>query len=178
MKTLKYILVLLIAATSSISCVEDENVYVEPSPWDDVTTTTINYTEGPLASISFPNNPIPGEAVNVELTFQGSDQIVEARIYWTNAIPAEYNDDVKNSKIKGENDASFTQSGVTINMLAQAQSGETTTFYARIALPDETEYYYGNDADGMHEDLSQIGGGDESDAFKDDSTKWNVFVTQ
>lgn len=175
MKNLKYLLVVLIVATSAISCVTDENVYVEPNPWDDVTTTTINYTEGPLASISFPDNPIPGEAVNVELTFQGADQIDEARIYWTNATPAEYNDAVKDSKIKGENDPSFTQSGVTINMLAQAQSGVTTTFYARIATANG-EYYYGNAADGMH--LDNFVDIDESDDFKDDSSLWNIFTMQ
>lgn len=175
MKTLKYILVLLIAVTSTVSCVDDDSVYVEPSPWDDVTSTTVNYTQGPLKSITFPTNPIPGEAVNVELTYASSETILEARIYWSLGDSPVY---VKDDKIKGESDPSFTQTGVTINMTAQSQAGVKTSFYVRIATGN-AEYYYGNDANGMHLDDTPGGGTtDDSDAFKDDPTLWDVFITQ
>lgn len=157
------------------SCVEDENVYVEPSPWVDVVTTTVNYTEGPLTSITFPSNPIPGEDANVVLTMQSSDEITEARIYYALGDAPEYD---KNNKIKGEDDSSFTQTGVTINMSEQAQTGVTTSFFVRIAT-DNAEYYYGNLADGMHIDDTPGGGTtDESDDFKDNPTLWDSFVTQ
>ena len=120
MKTLKYILVLLIAVTSTVSCVDDDNVYVEPNPFDDVTTTTVTYTQGPLKSVTFPDNPIPGENVNVELTYASSETILEARIYFSIGDSPVY---VKANKISGEDDPSFTQTGVTINLIAQAEAG-------------------------------------------------------
>ena len=173
MKTLKYILVLLIAVTSTVSCVDDDNVYVVPSPWDDVTSTTITYSDGPLKTMTFKNNPIPGEAVDVVLTYSSSDVILEARIYWSNAVPPVY---VKDDKIKGENDPSFTQTGVTISMAAQAQSNVKTWFYVRMAIGNG-DFYYGNDPNGMA--LDNFDDIDESDDFKDNPTlNWSNFTTQ
>jgi hypothetical protein len=173
MKNLKYLLVLIIAVTSFVSCVDDENVYIEPSPWVDVTMTTINYSDGPLSSITFPNNPIPGEGLDVVLTYSSSDEILEARIYWSNAVPPVY---VKDDKIKGENEPSFTQTGVTIDMTAQSQAGVKTWFYVRIATGNG-EFYYGIDPDGMA--LDNFDDIDESDEFKDNPTLyWNSFTTQ
>lgn len=174
MKNLKYIsIVVFLIAT--ISCVEDKNMYIEPSPWVDIETITINYSKGPLTSITFPKNPIPGEDVNVKLTYTSSDEIVEARIYFATGDSPKYS---KSNKLKGEDDASFTQTGVTINMKDQSKSGIKTSFYVRMATK-KAEYYYGNVADGMHLDDTPGGGStDESDSFKDTPSLWNVFTAQ
>lgn len=172
MKNLKYFLIALVTLTITVGCVEDDKMYVEPSPWVDVVNTTVNYNEGPLTSIEFPSNPIPGEDVNVELKYSSTETILEARIYFATGDSPVY---VKANRIKGEDDASFTQTGVTINMVAQSQSGVKTSFYARIATASG-EYYYGNDANGMA--LDNFNDIDESDAFKDDPTGWNTFTAQ
>ena len=86
MKNFKYFLITLLILTATVSCVEDENMYVEPSPWVDVETTTVNYTQGPLKSVTFPSNPIPGEAVNVELKYASTETILESRIYFDNTF--------------------------------------------------------------------------------------------
>jgi len=175
MKNFKYFLLTLLTLTLAVSCVEDENVYVEPSPWVTVQTTTVNYTQGPLKSVKFPSNPIPGEAVNVELKYASTETILEARIYFSVGDNPVY---VKANKIGGEDDASFTQTGVTINMAAKSQSGVKTYFYVRIAT-GTAEYYYGNNASGMALDNTPGGGStDESDGFKGDPTKWFVFTAQ
>jgi len=175
MKNFKYFLITLLILTATVSCVEDENMYVEPSPWVDVETTTVNYMQGPLKSVTFPSNPIPGEAVNVELKYASTETILESRIYFSIGDNPVY---VKANKISGEDDASFTQTGVTINMIAQSQSGVKTSFYARIATAN-AEYYYGNNASGMALDDTPGGGSiDESDGFKGDPTKWFVFTAQ
>lgn len=172
MKNFKYFLIMLLTLIFTVSCVEDENMYIEPSPWVDVETTTVNYTEGPLQSVKFPNNPIPGEDVNIELKYSSTETILEARIYFATGDSPVY---VKANKISGEDDASFTQTGVTINMINQSQSGVKTSFYARIATASG-EYYYGNNPNGMA--LDNFNDIDESDAFKDDPAGWNVFTAQ
>lgn len=175
MKNFKYFLITLLTLTVAVSCVEDENVYVEPSPWVAVETTTVNYTQGPLKSVEFPNNPIPGEAVNVKIKYASTETILEARIYFSTGDSPVY---VKANKLGGEDDPSFTQTGVTINMLAQSQSGVKTSFYVRIATAT-AEYYYGKNASGMALDNTPGGGStDESDGFKGDPTKWFVFTAQ
>jgi hypothetical protein len=172
MKNFKYFLIMLLTLTFTVSCVEDDNVYVAPSPWVDVETTTVSYTEGPLKSVKFPNNPIPGDDVNVELQYSSSETILEARIYYATGNSPVY---VKDNRIKGEDDASFTQTGVTINMVNQSQSGVKTSFYVRMATASG-EYYYGNDPNGMA--LDNFNDIDESDDFKGDPTGWNVFTAQ
>lgn len=165
----------MLLTLTAVSCVEDENMYVEPSPWVDVVNTSVNYSQGPLKSVEFPSNPIPGEDVNVVLSYASSETILEARIYFSTGDAPVY---VKANKLKGEDDASFTQTGVTINMLGQSQSAVKTSFYVRIATGN-AEYYYGNVANGMHLDDTPGGGStDESDAFKDDPNLWNVFIAQ
>ena len=175
MKNFKYFLIMLLTLTFTVGCVEDENVYVEPSPWVDVQTTTVNYTQGPLKSVKFPSNPIPGEAVNVVLKYASTETILEARIYFFVGDNPVY---VKANKIGGEKEPSFTQTGVTMNMIAQSESGVKTSFYVRIATAT-AEYYYGNNASGMALDSTPGGGTtDESGAFKGDTTKWFVFKAQ
>lgn len=176
MKNLKYLLVLLITVTATVSCVIDDNVYEAPSPWVAVTSTTINYTNGPITSISFPSNPIPGEDVNVVLTYASTETILEARIYFSNGNSPVY---VKANKIKGEDDATFTQTSVTINMKDQSTAGEKTWFYVRLAT-GSAEYYFGKVPGGMHLDDTPGGGTtDDSDAFKDNpTTHWNIFTPQ
>lgn len=174
MKNIKYLLVMIIVLTSTFSCVEDENVYVEPSPWDAVTTKALNYTQGPLKTVNFPNNPIPGEDVNVVLTYSSAESILEARIYFSMGDNPVY---VKANKISGEDDASFTQTGVTINMKDQSQSGVKTSFYVRIATAN-AEYYYGNDGTMYLDDTPGGGATDESDTFKENPSLWNVFTAQ
>lgn len=175
MKNLKYFLLVVIALSFTTGCVEDDNVYVEPSPWKEVVTTTLNYAFGPLKSITFPTNPIPGEDVIVALEYVSPNEIKEARIYYSIGENPEY---VKDNRIKGEDDPSFTQTSVVLNMKEQTKPGDKTTFYIRIST-EKAEYYYGDDPNEMALDNTISGGStDESDRFKGDPSEWNVFYTQ
>jgi len=160
---------------------------VEAIVYDDVVETTVNSTEGPLTSVTFPTNPVPGTDFPVVLAYSSTETILEARIYFDVRETPAY---VKDNKIKGEDDPSFTQTGVTINMAnvdAEDEDGEftgntsvtgtTVTFYVRIAT-ETAEYYYGNDGSMYLDDTPGGGTTDESDAFKADTSLWNVFNVQ
>ena len=160
---------------------------VEAITYDAVVDQTVNYSEGPLTSVTFPTNPVPGTDFNVVLAYASSENIDEARIYFDVRDTPAY---VKANKIKGEDDASFTQTGVTINMAnvdAEDEGGAFTsntsvtgtkvTFYVRIATAT-AEYYYGSDGSMYLNDTPGGGTTDQSDAFKADTALWNVFNVQ
>ncbi len=79
---------------------------VEAITYDAVVETTVNSTEGPLTSLTFATNPVPGTDHNLVLTYTSTENIDEVRIYFDVRDTPAY---VKNNKIKGEDDASFTQ---------------------------------------------------------------------
>ena len=160
---------------------------VEAITYDDVVETTVNSTEGPLTSITFPTNPVPGTDANLVLTYTSTENIDEVRIYFDVRDTPAY---VKNNKVKGEDDATFTQTGVTINMAnvdAEDEggaftgntgvTGTTVTFYVRVATAT-AEYYYANDGTMYIDDTPGGGTTDESDAFKADTSLWNVYNVQ
>ena len=161
---------------------------VEEKSYDPVVDTTVNYTQGPLTSVVFPSNPVPGTDMNVVLAYTTTDVVAEARIYFDVGDAPVY---VKANKVKGEDDASFTQTGVTVNLkdevadngLAIGDEGNKTTFYVRIATEDAAgnaiaEYYYGSDGSMYLDDTPGGGTTDQSDAFKGDPSLWNVFTVQ
>jgi hypothetical protein len=156
---------------------------VEAIEYDTVVETTVTSTEGPVTSITFPTNPLPGSDINVVIAYASTEEIVEARIYFAVGDSPEY---VKANKISGEDDATFTQTGVTINLkdavtdgdgLSLSESGAKVSFYVRIATATK-EYYYSNTG-AMSIDETPGGGTlDESDAFKADPSLWNVYNVQ
>jgi len=155
---------------------------VEAITYDAVVETTITTTEGPVSSITFPTNPTPGSDINVVVVYASSEEIVEARIYFNTGDTPTY---VKDNKVKGEDDATFTQTGVTINLkdaittenVSLSETGTKVSFYVRIAT-DTKEYYYSNTGAMYLDDTPGGGTTDESDAFKDDPTGWNVYTVQ
>jgi hypothetical protein len=187
MKNLKYALLALLVSISIIGCVKDEVLIVEPTPVTDeyvtVVNKTVNATLGPLTSLTYPTNPIPGTDINIELVYASTANIDEARIYFYVGNTPEY---VKDNKVKGEDDASFSQTGVTVNLkdivsdvgLSLSETGAKVSFYARITDSDDKEYYYSNDGT-MYLDESRAAGPiDQSDAFKGDPSLWNVYNVQ
>lgn len=160
---------------------------VEAIVYDTVVDLTVTYTDGPLTSVTFPTNPIPGTDFPVVLTYVSAENIDEARIYFdVRDVPAY----VKNNKVKGEDDASFTQTGVTVNMANidaedddgvftgnTGVTGTTVTFYVRMATAT-AEYYYGSDGSMYLDDTPGGGTTDQSDAFKGDTDLWNVLNVQ
>ena len=161
---------------------------VEAIIYDPVVDQTVNYTAGPLTSVVFPTNPVPGTDINIVLAYATSDVVAEARIYYDVGDSPVY---VKDNKVKGEDDATFTQTGVTLNFkdvvadngLAVGQTGNKTTFYVRIATEDASgnaiaEYYYGSDGSMYLDDTPGGGTTDESDAFKGDPALWNELNVQ
>jgi len=165
------------------------NYTVEAISYEDVVEQTVTYTDGPLTSVVFPTNPVPGTDINIVLAYVSTKTIAEARIYYAVGDSPVY---VKDNKVKGEDDATFTQTGVTVNFkevidsetgLAVGESGNTTTFYVRIATEDASgeaiaEYYYGNDGSMYLDDTPGGGSTDDSDAFKEDPSLWNALKTQ
>jgi len=155
---------------------------VEAVSYEDVINKTVDYTQGPLTSVTFPTNPVPGTDINVVLAYTSTETIEEARIYYNIGENPVY---VKGNKVKGEDDASFTQTGVTINLkdvdaengLIISDTGNKTVFYVRIATA-AAEYYYGNDGSMYIDDTPGGGTTDESDDFKGDPTLWNEINTQ
>ena len=160
---------------------------VEAISYDAVVDQTVTYTDGPLTSVTFPTNPVPGTDFPVVLAYASAENIDEARIYFDVRDTPAY---VKANKVKGEDDASFTQTGVTINMAnvdAEDEDGAFTgntsttgtkvTFYVRIATAT-AEYYYGNDGSMYLDDTPGGGTTDQSDDFKSDTSLWNVFNVQ
>ncbi|QCX40148.1 hypothetical protein FF125_17470 [Aureibaculum algae] len=184
MKNLRYLLIVIIAFTLTISCVEDE-VFKDDSGavvYDAVVNQTTTSTEGPLKSIMFPTNPVPDTDIPVVLIYDSTDEIAEARIYFAIGDTPVY---VKANKVSGEDDTSFTQTGVTINLKdvttdtgdSLSETGSKVSFYVRIAT-DKAEYYYANDGTMYLDDTPGGGTTDQSDAFKEDPILWNVFNVQ
>ena len=156
---------------------------VEAITYDAVVESTVTSTDGPVTSITFPTNPTPGSDINVVVAYASSEEIVEARIYFAVGDAPVY---VKANKISGEDDASFSQTGVTINLkdavtdgdgLSLSETGAKVSFYVRIAT-DTKEYYYSNTGAMSLDDTPGGGTTDESDAFKADPTGWNVYNVQ
>lgn len=160
---------------------------VEAVSYDPVVDQTVTYTDGPLTSVVFPTNPVPGTDMNIVLAYTSTENIDEARIYFDVRDTPAY---VKANKVKGEDDASFTQTGVTINLANidaedenEDLSGNTgvtgtkVTFYVRIATAT-AEYYYGSDGSMYLDDTPGGGTTDQSDAFKADTALWNELNVQ
>ena len=156
---------------------------VEAIVYDDVVETTVNSTEGPLTSLTFTTNPIPGTDINLVLAYTSTVEIVEARVYFAVGDTPVY---VKENKVSGEDDATFSQTGVTLNLkdvvtdvdaLSLSETGAKVSFYVRIAT-DTAEYYYTNDGTMSLDDTPGGGTIDESDAFKADPSLWNVYNVQ
>ena len=156
--------------------------------YDAIVETVVTYTAGPLTKVTFPSNPTPSEA-NIVLEYDAAvdGEVLEARIYFDVRETAAY---VKANKVKGEDDASFTQTGVTVNLAnidaedeAAAYSGNTSisgtkvTYYVRVATAN-AEYYYGSDGSMYLDDTPGGGTTDQSDAFKGDSSLWNNYTVQ
>jgi len=156
---------------------------VEAIVYDDVVETTVTSTEGPVTSITFPTNPIPGSDINVVIAYTSSEEILETRIYFAVGDTPVY---VKANKVKGEDDTSFTQTGVTINLkdvvtdgdgLSLSETGAKVSFYVRIATAT-AEYYYSNTGAMYLDDTPGGGTTDQSDDFKADPSLWNVYTVQ
>jgi len=155
---------------------------VEAVSYEDVVNKTVDYTDGPMTSVTFPTNPVPGTDINVVLAYTSTETIEEARIYYNIGENPVY---VKDNKVKGEDDASFTQTGVTINLkdveaeneLIISDTGNKTVFYVRSATAT-AEYYYGSDGKMYLDDTPGGGTTDESDDFKADPSLWNEMNTQ
>ena len=155
---------------------------VEAIVYDAIVEKEVLPTEGPVTSIKFPTNPTPGSDINVILTYSSAIEISEARIYFNTGDAPFY---VKDNKIKGEDDATFTQTGVTINLkdamttenVSLSESGTKVSFYVRISTAN-AEYYYTNDGTLYIDETPGGGTLDESDAFKADPTIWNVYTVQ
>ena len=75
---------------------------VEAITYDDVVNETVTSTDGPLTSIVFPTNPVPGTDINVVLNYASTETITEARIYFAVGDSPVY---VKANKVSGEDDA-------------------------------------------------------------------------
>mgnify|MGYP002640406847 CR=1 FL=1 len=161
---------------------------VEAIVYDDVIETTYTFTEGPLVSVTFPTNPIPNSDINIVLTYETTDVIDDARIYFDVGETPIYDSD---NKVKGADDSSFTQTGVTINLkdvvavngLIVSDTGNKTTFFVRIQTEDTVgnalaEYYYGSDGSMYLDDTPGGGTTDDSDFFKADPSLWDVLDVQ
>lgn len=192
MKKIKFILgsLAVVAMLATVACNKDE----EPEPTDPgktyaaVVTTDLTFTDGPLSKITFPTNPTPS-AEDIVLVYSDAvdGTIIEARIYFDVRETAEY---VKGNKVKGEDESSFTQSGVTIDLAdidAEDKNGDVTgntsdegtkvTFYVRISTASN-EWYYGV-TDSVYVDTTPGGGSsDGSDDFKDDPALWSTLKVQ
>ncbi|KGL64286.1 hypothetical protein [Polaribacter sp. Hel1_85] len=184
MKNLNYFILFIITLIATVSCVEDK-VLEDTDPdntYDAVVNLTVNSTDSPLTKITFPSNPVPETDINVVLVYASTETIEEARIYFAVGDTPEY---VKANKVSGEDDASFTQTGVTINLkevstdlgLSLSETSAKVSFYIRIAT-DTAEYYYSNDGSMYLDDTPGGGSTDESDDFKDNPALWNVYNVQ
>lgn len=164
-----------------------DNFKDDPTRWN-------TYTNKPAATLStfdFPSNPTSTDDINVVLEYASDEEIEEVRIYFAHSDYLQY---VKANKIKGEDDASFTQTGVTINMAntdvedengdvigTTSDPGATISFYVRIGTAT-SEYYYVTDGTEISmlavDDSPADGAYDSSDAFKDDPTLWVTYTVQ
>jgi len=157
----------------------------DPSLWN----TFTNKAPVTVSSFTYPATPAATEDINLVLEYASDEEILEVRIYFAAGDAPEY---IKGNKIKGENDESFTQTGVTINMKdvdvedadgnvvgTTSDSGVKISFYARIAT--ETSEYYFVSADGVImavDDSPADGAFDSSDAFKGDPSLWVSYTVQ
>lgn len=139
----------------------------------------------PQLDLTFSTAPTAGDSILIEVDYSANLEITEARIYFAYGDSPAY---LKGNKIKGEDDPSFTQTGVVVNMggidALDPVDGSTIlgkigdanakiSFYIRIALENGNEYYYGTDGIPILDD-----GSDDvsSNNFKDDPTLWSAFT--
>ncbi|MCB0503915.1 MAG: lamin tail domain-containing protein [Cyclobacteriaceae bacterium] len=162
---------------------DSDDFKADPSLWN--TYTPKNPVS--VTAFNFPDNPTSTQDINVVIEYSGDEEIVEARIYYALGDTPEY---IKDNRVKGEDDASFTQTGVTINMKdldvvdadgnsvgTTSDSGKKVSFYLRIATAT-SEYYYDKDGSLYVDDTLADGATDESDDFKEDPALWNVYNVQ
>ena len=160
----------------------------DPTKWN----TYTNKAAATLTTFDFPATPAATDDINVVLAYASGEEILEARIYYAGSEGLY----VKPNKIKGEDETSFTQTGVTINMRDQvvlksdeitedgttSTTGATIKFYLRVATAT-SEYYFSKDDLGAIvmlavDDSPADGAYDSSDAFKDDSSLWVSYTVQ
>lgn len=158
----------------------------DPTKWN----TYTNKAPASLSTLTYPATPAATDDINIVLAYASSEEIIEARVYFAGSEGLY----VKNNKAKGEDDASFTQTSVTINLKdydvekvdgtldgTTSTSGATIKFYVRIATAT-SEYYYSIDNDAIKlmavDDSLADGAFDSSDAFKDDASLWLSYTVQ
>ena len=141
----------------------------------------------PTLTLTFSATPTAGyEAVKLEYT--ADIGVEEARIYFASGDNPTY---IKNNRIKGEDDPSFTQTGVTLSMANldvedangnvvgnSSDLGQLISFYVRIALANGTEYYYDKDGTVIVDDEANGGDPAAADAFKDNPSLWNTYTNK
>lgn len=155
---------------------------VEAITYDAVVNITVASTQGPLTSLTFPTNPVPGTDINLVLAYASTETILEARVYYAVGDSPVY---IKANKVSGEANATFTQTDVTINLkdvvtdtgASLSETGAKVSFYVRIATATK-EYYYSSTGAMSLDDTPGGGTTDESDAFKANPTGWNVYNVQ
>lgn len=172
-----------VAILDDINGIAGDAFKADPTLWN-------NYTPKAavtISTITFPATPAATDDINLVLAYASDEEILEARIYFAGSEGLY----VKGNKFKGEDDATFTQTGVTVNMRdtdvekvdgtldgTTNTSGATIKFYVRIATAT-SEYYFGLDGALLAVDDSAADGAfDSSDAFKDDSSQWLSYTVQ
>jgi len=146
------------------------------------TIVEVTPTKGPVSKITFDSEPQAGKDILVKVEYSSTEAITEARIYYDIGDTPIY---VKGNKIKGEDDNSFTQTGVTINFAGEVaangkhadESGSKVSFYIRISTA-KAEYYYANDGSMSIDETPGGGTKDESDDFKSHPNLWNSYTVQ
>lgn len=155
----------------------------DPTQWN-IYKAISGGVAAPTLTIDFSATPTMGSEL-LGLTFSSEINIVEARVYFGYGDSPSY---VKNNKIKGEDDVSFTQTGVTIDMseinveddagtiIGNTSDGSKISFYVRIALENGVEYYFDKDGNVIIDDGNDDTDDGPSNDFKADPTKWNSYT--
>ena len=195
MKKSKFYLVIALTAMSVVftNCKKDEDPVTPPAgkTYDAIITADIIPTEGPVTKITYPTNATPTSA-NIVIEYASTTETIkDARVYFDVRATAIY---VKDNKVKGKNEDSFTQTGVTISMVDHdavdvedgtditgntSTEGTKVTFYIRIETDEDiNEYYYGNDGTMYLDVVADDTDDNITDDFKADPTLWSNYTVQ
>ncbi|MCK5788786.1 MAG: hypothetical protein KAH32_07295 [Chlamydiia bacterium] len=123
----KFIYIIAAASMMFTGCVKDE-IYTPPKT-EVIVVSKIEYSETPDLS-----------DIKVKVEYESEKEITEARVYYR--IDGEAY--TKVNKVKGEDDPSFTQSDVTIDLtgISNVSNGSKISFYVRLTYKDLTEEYF------------------------------------